>query len=322
MLKRRRHESTEIWPGFIDSLAILLMVIVFVLMIFIVAQLYLSDELSGRNRDLALLKMQIESLEKMSSEKDSMTKKALIDLEKLRKLLAQAQLTAELLTKDKQILLDEKKILETTKLSLEEQLKNYLKNINNLKFSLKMIEDKSKKDTLDLENLKKEALSFEDLKKIFAFRSEFLEKLKAALGNRKDFRVVGDRFVFHSEVLFAAGSAQLDHEGQERLDYLVKALEEISQKIPETIPWVLRVDGHTDFTPIKTQQFPSNWELSTARAVSVVKYMISKGIHPKRLVAAGFGEFQPLITTKNTKDLTKNRRIEFKLDIVTVLKND
>jgi chemotaxis protein MotB len=123
-------------------------------------------------------------------------------------------------------------------------------------------------------------------------------------------RVVDDRFVFQSEVLFSIGSAELGEEGQKQLNELIKALKEIGSKIPPEINWILRVDGHTDKHPIKSAQFPSNWELSAARAIAVVQYMIKKGINGKHLVAAGFGEFQPI----NVEEVDRNRRIEFKLD--------
>ena len=315
MLRKRRHENVEIWPGFVDSLAILLMVIVFVLMTFVVAQLYLTDELSGRNRDLALLREQIGSLEKIAKEKDESSKKIFLDLKKLKIILLEAQKTAELLTQNNKTLSDEKKQLDLTKINLEKQLQIYLETVQKLKNALQDLQLKSDQKEENLKQLQKDALSFEDLKRILSFRSEFIENLKKALGDRPDIRIVGDRFVFQAEVLFAKGSAELDAEGNDRLDQLVNALKEIALKIPVNVPWVLRVDGHTDNTPIRTSQFPSNWGLSMARALAVVKYMIAKGVESKRLVAAGFGEFQPLAHKKG--EFARNRRIEFKLDLVT-----
>ncbi|MBV8840223.1 MAG: peptidoglycan -binding protein, partial [Alphaproteobacteria bacterium] len=145
------------------------------------------------------------------------------------------------------------------------------------------------------------------------FRSEFFGRLRTILGNRPDIRVVGDRFVFQSEVFFDAGSAAVRPEGKAELDKLAGALAELEKQIPADLPWVLRIDGHTDVRPIASAQFPSNWELSAARAISVVQYLISKGISPQRLVAAGFGEFQPLDTAQNEDAYRRNRRIELKL---------
>ena len=145
------------------------------------------------------------------------------------------------------------------------------------------------------------------------YRSEFFGRLREIIGNRTDIRIVGDRFVFQSEVLFAPGSADLGDEAKAQLDPVLAALKEIAQKIPKDINWVLRVDGHTDRRPISNAQFASNWELSAARAISVVRYMIAEGIPPNRLVAAGFADFQPLDTAGGEEAYRRNRRIEFKL---------
>jgi chemotaxis protein MotB len=145
------------------------------------------------------------------------------------------------------------------------------------------------------------------------YRSEFFGRLRAILGNRQDIRVVGDRFVFQSEVLFETGSAAILPEGKVELDKLAAALSELAKQIPPEIAWVLRIDGHTDVRPISSPQFPSNWELSSARAISVVQYLISRGISPQRLVAAGFGEFQPLDAGTSEEAYRRNRRIELKL---------
>lgn len=145
------------------------------------------------------------------------------------------------------------------------------------------------------------------------FRSDFFGRLRELLGDRQDIRVVGDRFVFQSEVLFPSGSAELEPEGRVQLAQLAGALAEIATTIPEDIDWVLRVDGHTDRRPISTSEFPSNWELSTARAISVVKFLIVRGIEANRLAATGFGEFQPLDTGSDEIAFRRNRRIELKL---------
>jgi chemotaxis protein MotB len=145
------------------------------------------------------------------------------------------------------------------------------------------------------------------------YRSDFFGRLREILGNRADIRVVGDRFVFQSEVLFDSGQAVLNPEGRTELDQLANALLELERQIPPEIAWVLRVDGHTDVRPIASAQFPSNWALSAARAISVVQYLISKGVSPQHLVAAGFGEFQPLDSANTEDAYRRNRRIELKL---------
>jgi len=145
------------------------------------------------------------------------------------------------------------------------------------------------------------------------YRSEFFGRLREVLGSRSDVRVVGDRFVFQSEVLFASGEATLGDDGRRQLQRLAATLTEIAATIPPELNWVLRVDGHTDERPISTPEFPSNWELSTARALSVVKFLIDAGIEPNRLVAAGFGQYQPIDPRHDEIGYRRNRRIEFKL---------
>jgi chemotaxis protein MotB len=145
------------------------------------------------------------------------------------------------------------------------------------------------------------------------YRSDFFGRLRTILGNRPDIRVVGDRFVFQSEVLFDTASAVLRPAGRAELDGLATALIELEKKIPPEIAWVLRVDGHTDIRPTTGTAFKSNWELSSARAISVVQYLISKGVSPQRLVAAGFGEFQPIDPRHTEEAYSRNRRIELKL---------
>jgi chemotaxis protein MotB len=145
------------------------------------------------------------------------------------------------------------------------------------------------------------------------YRSEFFGRLREALGNRQDIRIVGDRFVFQSEIFFASGSATIGREGRQQLAQLATTLKEIANTIPAELDWILRVDGHTDKQPISTAAFPSNWELSTARAVSVVKFLVDQGIPPDRMAATGFGEYQPLDPGDDEIAYRRNRRIEFKL---------
>jgi chemotaxis protein MotB len=145
------------------------------------------------------------------------------------------------------------------------------------------------------------------------YRSDFFGKLREALGERPDFQIVGDRFVFPSDVLFDSGSAEIKPEAMDQLDKLAGALTEVGEKIPSDIAWVMRVDGHTDIKPIASAEFPSNWELSSARAISVVRYLMQQGVPANHLVAAGFGEFQPIDPATSDAALHKNRRIELKL---------
>lgn len=145
------------------------------------------------------------------------------------------------------------------------------------------------------------------------YRSAFLERLVDVLGDRPDIKIVGDRFVLQSELLFDSGSANVSDEGREELDKIADLLLDLVRDIPEDVNWILRVDGHTDTIPISTPQFPTNWELSTGRAISVVRHLIDRGVPERRLAAAGFGEFQPIDPDEDEDALRRNRRIEFKL---------
>jgi len=146
------------------------------------------------------------------------------------------------------------------------------------------------------------------------YRSEFFGRLREVLGDRPEVRIVGDRFVFQSELLFASGSAWLGPEGTRQLEALAETLREVAATIPPEIDWILRVDGHTDKVPVGANSaFRSNWELSTARAISVVEFLVRQGIPPERLAATGFGEFQPLDRRDDEIAYRRNRRIEFKL---------
>ena len=151
------------------------------------------------------------------------------------------------------------------------------------------------------------------VKELSEYRSEFFGKLKEILGDRSDIKIIGDRFIFESEVLFTSGEADINIEGKRQLAKLSGAIISLMDEIPEDVNWILRVDGHTDKQPIKNAFFNSNWELSSARAISVVKFLINMGIPPNKLAATGFGEFQPIDDYDDNEAYRKNRRIELKL---------
>jgi chemotaxis protein MotB len=182
--------------------------------------------------------------------------------------------------------------------------------------ALDLSEQKSKEQNVQITELGKRlnAALASKVAELARYRSEFFGRLRDVLGNRQDIQIVGDRFVFQSEVLFDSGSADVTPAGQQQLDVLATTLILISQEIPPEIHWVLRVDGFTDKRPISTPRFPSNWELSTSRAIAVVKYLISRGIPAEHLAAAGFAEFNPLDPANTEEAYKKNRRIEMKFD--------
>jgi len=200
-------------------------------------------------------------------------------------------------------------------LALNLQLVALRRQLARLAEALNASEAEAKSQNVQIASLGKRlnAALASKVQELARYRSEFFGRLRKVLGDRKDIRVVGDRFVFQSEVLFTSGSSDLQPLGRNQIARLAKTLRDISVKIPKDINWVLRVDGHTDVNPISTPKFPSNWELSTGRAISVVKQLVEAGIPAHRLAATGFGEFQPLDTRSDEIAFRRNRRIEFKL---------
>jgi len=429
---RRRQSSVNYWPGFVDALAALLVVVVFLIMVFALAQAFLSDALSGRDEALGKLTRQIDELarmldlersantelrlsvsqlsaqlqssiserdalaarlsdaerelttirqesaeelaalrEQMSADRDTIELQLLDlarlerDIEALREVRATleaevASITGELgqvrvLTKELEAKLadtEERTVLaqkeldardirlsellqraETAETSfseerelskqaqsqvalLNQQLSQLRAQIVALNKALKASEALNEEKDVQIVNLGQrlnQALATK-VQELALYRSEFFGRLREVLGERSDIRIVGDRFVFQSEVLFESGEAVLNPHGEAQLAQLAGTLKEIASQIPDDLDWILRVDGHTDERPISTAKFPSNWELSSARAISVVKFLARQGIAPENLVAAGFGEYQPIDAGRDEIAYLRNRRIEFKLD--------
>jgi chemotaxis protein MotB len=336
LARARRERTVEYWPGFVDALSTLVLGIVFLLSTFVVVQFYLSQEVTGKDAALTRLNAQIAELTQLLSLEK--TGKASLEemLTTLRAGLANAEgerdrfkglyeglgsgaadaqgkmnaLSGEL-DSQKQI---SSRALAQVEL-LNQQIAALRRQLAALEDALEASEKKDKEAQgriADLGQRLNVALA-QRVQELSRYRSEFFGRLRAILGNRQDIRVVGDRFVFQSEVLFDTGSAAMRPEGKVELDKLAAAISELEKQIPAEIAWVLRIDGHTDVRPISSPQFPSNWELSSARAISVVQYLISRGISPQRLVAAGFGEFQPLDAGTTEEAYRRNRRIELKL---------
>lgn len=322
---RRSESGFNYWPGFVDALSTLVLSIVFLLSVFLVVQFYLSQEVSGKDKALERLNAQIAQLSN------------LLSLEKTSKLGLEDQLTqmraglAAAEAERNRIMgtganaaglgkaLDAEKEISARALSqveiLNQQISALRRQLAALEEALDASEKRDKESQgkiADLGQRLNVALA-QRVQELSRYRSEFFGRLRAILGDRPDIRVVGDRFVFQSEVFFDTGQAQLLPEGRAELDQLASALVDLEKKIPGEIAWVLRVDGHTDVRPISSPQFKSNWDLSAARAISVVQYLISRGVAPQRLVAAGFGEFQPIDNDKTEDAYKRNRRIELKL---------
>lgn len=198
---------------------------------------------------------------------------------------------------------------------LNQQLSALRAQLASLQQALEASEAKNKEQQAQIADLGRRlnvalASKVQELKR---YRSEFFGRLREALGNRDDIQVVGDRFVFQSEVLFGSGSADLGADGQQQLATLARTLADVAKNIPSDLNWILRIDGHTDSIPINNINFRNNWELSSARALSVVENLIVQGIAPERLAATGFGEYHPIDTGTGPSALRRNRRIEIKL---------
>jgi chemotaxis protein MotB len=228
---------------------------------------------------------------------------------------ASAEGRVSALTKD----LDTEKQVSARALSqielLNQQIDALRRQLASLEDALEASEKKDKESqarVADLGQRLNVALA-QRVQELAKYRSEFFGRLRSVLGNRPGIRVVGDRFVFQSEILFDSGSAALRSDASGEIDSLANAIIELEKQIPSDLAWVLRVDGHTDVRPISSPQFPSNWELSAARAIAVVQYLVGKGVSPQHLVAAGFGAFQPLDAETTEEAYRRNRRIELKL---------
>jgi chemotaxis protein MotB len=346
----RRRRGLDIWPGFVDALTSLILVMIFVLLLFAIGQFVLSQTLAGKNQALADLNAQIAqlaqtlslaqdakvkadskvnelsaSLGSVTSERDAAQAEAAkiaADIAALNELKAQleqqvAQMSAQLDESKKDLVaatdLNAKSAAQVELLNRQlAAVQDQLKQISAaLEISNKNIKDKDKK-IADLGAQLNLALA-NKVGELEKYRSEFFGKLRAALGNRADIQIVGDRFVVPTDILFDTGSADLSPDAQASMGKLAKTLNEVAAEIPSNIEWVLRIDGHTDKRPIHSDQFPSNWELSTARATAIVKQLVVQGIQPRHLSANGFGQFQPLDANDTDAAYAKNRRIEIQL---------
>jgi chemotaxis protein MotB len=333
---RRGDSGMNYWPGFVDALSTLILSIIFILTVFVVVQFYLQQEVAGTDTALTRLNAQIAQLTELLS----MEKTGKADLEdqlaQLRASLAGAESerdkykgiaegsgasTAAAQGKVNELtgqLEGEKKISSRALAQVEilnQQIAALRRQLAAIESALDAAEQKDKEaqgKIADLGQRLNLALAHK-VQELSQYRSNFFGKLRQILGNRPDVRVVGDRFVLQSELFFDTGKADLKPEAQAELDKIAPLLTGLDQQIPADIAWVLRVDGHTDVRPISGGQFKSNWDLSAARAIAVVQYLIAKGVSPQRLVAAGFGEFQPIDTATTEDAYRRNRRIEFKL---------
>ena len=334
LARGRRERGVDYWPGFVDALSTLILGIIFLLSIFVIVQFYLSQEVTGKDTALSRLSARIAQLTEMlsleqtgklsleeqiaqlrasltASEGERDRLKTLYDEQSGGNAAAQgraSELTGRL-DAEKQISMRALAQVEI----LNQQIAALRRQLSALEQALDVSEKKDKETQARLNEMGQRlnlALA-QRVQELSRYRSDFFGRLRNILGNRPDIRIVGDRFVLQSEVFFDTGQSVLKPEGRAELDKIAAALLDLTRQIPDDIAWVLRVDGHTDVRPIGGGR--TNWDLSAARAIAVVQYLIGKGMTPQRLVAAGFGEFQPIDPGVTEDAYSRNRRIELKL---------
>lgn len=333
---RRGERGIDYWPGFVDALSTFLLAIIFMLSVFMLAQYFLSREIVGKDDAMSRLNRQIAELSDLLQLERGQRQGLQDNLAAISATLG----TTEQERRRLQTLADEAQgqagTASSRALSLEgeataqrraaeaalaqvellnQQIAALRRQFAALENALAASEARDRDQQGRISDLGRRlnlALA-QRVQELSRYRSEFFGRLREILAERPDVRVVGDRFVFGSEVFFASSQAVLEPGGRAELDKLADALTQVARDIPQDIPWVLRIDGHTDARPISGGRFASNWDLSAARAIAVVQYLIGKGIPPQRLVAAGFGEFQPIEPGDSPEALARNRRIEVRL---------
>ncbi len=335
--RRRQQRHIDYWPGFVDALSTILLAIMFLLTVFVLGQFFLSREISGKDEVLNRLNSQINELTQLlalekGNKQDMEDQLASLqaslsqsegEKSRLQKLLdagsgiasgAQArigQLSGEL-DAEKQV---SARAMSQVEL-LNQQIAALRAQIAAVEGALQAAESKDQASQAQIADLGRRlnvALA-QKVQELNRYRSDFFGRLREILSDRENIRIVGDRFVFQSEVLFPSGGADLNDAGKAEMLKLAQAIIELAKEIPPEINWVLRVDGHTDNVKLSgTGKYADNWELSSGRATSVVKYLISQGVPADRLVAAGFGEYQPIAPGDTPEARAQNRRIELKL---------
>lgn len=332
---RKSDRGFDYWPGFVDALSTMLLTMIFLLSVFMLAQFFLSRDISGKDTALAKLNQQIEELT------------SLLALERAGKAESEASLNALSATLDQtrsdklrleQLIasnnastadaggaaaaagkaLDAEKQVSARALAqvdiLNQQISALRRQLAALEDALSASEQRDRESQAKISDLgsRLNVALAQKVQELARYRSDFFGRLREILGSRPGIRIVGDRFVFESEVLFETGKAEINPAGRAQMDQVASALQDLEREIPPEIQWVMRVDGHTDKRPV-SGTFKSNWELSSARAIAVVQYLVSRGVTPQHLVAAGFGEFQPIDAGDSDDALRRNRRIELKL---------
>lgn len=331
--RRSRERSIDYWPGFVDALSTLLLVFTFLVAVFMLGQFFIGREIAGKEDVVQRLTRQLSELSDLLSLERSAKAEAdqrLLGLsatlqqekterERLAGIAATAGSNQQQLSTLNQQILDEKtaaqRALEQVSL-LNQQISALRQQLQALEGALGQAEAREKDAQTRISDLgsRLNVALAQRVQELNRYRSDFFGRLRGVLGARPDMRIVGDRFVFESEIFFGTGGADLTGPGVAELDKLAETLRGLEREIPPDIAWIARIDGHTDKRPLSgAGQYKDNWELSAARAISVVRYLISQGISPHRLVAAGFGESAPIDFGDSPEALARNRRLELKI---------
>ena len=325
-----QSDSGDYWPGFVDALATLLLVIVFLLAVFTAGQFALSQALGDRDQQLADLNARLSTLAEELNLAESENERLSLRLDTLETenaalSEANATLSNQVATLRQGLAAAEDSLMAEEGLNAEAQatiallnnqmaaLRQELARLNEALNASEAREAELEAEVVNLGRRLNAALASE-VARLARYRSEFFGRLLEVLGDRSGVRVIGDRFVFETDVLFASGSAELSEAGRRSLAPIADAIIQLTDEIPDDLDWVLRVDGHTDRVPLgPNAPFESNWELSTARSLSVIEYFETQGVPPRRLLAAGFGEHYPIAEGRTAEAYARNRRIELKL---------
>jgi chemotaxis protein MotB len=337
-MPRRRDSVGEfnIWPAFTDALGGLVMVLVFLITVFVITEVLIGREIMGKDTAIGQLQRIISRLEGLAGDADKEAARLRGRVQGLEntvgerdKLLVQLRAELAAVQAAREALNADKSKAEQTATSIQEQaalldiraerLAAELERLNRAltanqqelsKRDAVIVEQKGRIEALDSALKKKLLERVEELEK---YASDFFGRLREVFANNPDIKVVGDRFVFQSEVLFASGEATLSASGGGDLDKFAMVYQQLATRLPPDLPVIIEVQGHTDRAPIRSGRFPSNWELSTARAQQVVNYLIQQGIPPERLAAVGMAEYHPIDPANNPEAYRRNRRIELKI---------
>jgi chemotaxis protein MotB len=324
--RARRRETMNYWPGFVDALSTLLLVFTFLLSVFVMSQYFLTRDVGGKDKALTRLNRQIEELTELlalekggKAEAQKRIATLTANLEATRRerdnlyasVAAGAGNAATAIAAQKRLSAGAQATVDL----LNQQIAALRSQLASVQEALSASEAKDKDSQAriaDLGSRLNVALA-QKVQELARYRSDFFGRLREILGDNPDVKVVGDRFVLPSEVLFDRAKASLSPQGKAQIDKVAAVLADVAKEIPPDIPWVLRVDGHTDKKRIRSAPYKSNWELSAARSLAVVEYLIGKGFDPHHILAGAYGDQQPIDDGDSEEALRRNRRIELKI---------